>query len=220
VGIGPGRRDGRVKRVLLRCGAGAGPLFVTTFLVEGASRPGYDPLRHPVSSLSIGPGGWVQVTNFAATSALCLAGSAGLARARPVDGSLGPLLVGVVAIGLAGSGAFPTDPLSGYPPGTPDLPTERSAPGIAHDLFGVPVFLGLPAAALTYGRRFRRAGHRGWARYSTGTAVAMLVTFGASSAGFAQTPNVVRVGGLLQRASIVIGFGWLTALALHAARRP
>jgi hypothetical protein len=196
----------------------AGPLFITTFLVEGARRPDYDPLRHPVSSLSLGPGGWVQMTNFAVAGALYLAGSAGLARARPVPGNLGPLLVGAVAIGLAGSGAFPTDPVSGYPPGTPGVPADRSAPGVAHDVFGVPVFLGLPAAALSYGRRFRRAGHRGWARYSTGTAVAMLGTFGAASAGFAQTPAVVPVGGLLQRVSIAIGFGWLTALALRAER--
>ena len=45
---------------MLRCGLLAGPLFVVTFLLEGAFRDGYDPLRHPVSSLSLGPGGWVR----------------------------------------------------------------------------------------------------------------------------------------------------------------
>jgi hypothetical protein len=37
------------------------------------------PLRHPVSSLSLGPGGRVQVTSFAVTGLLYLAGAAGLA---------------------------------------------------------------------------------------------------------------------------------------------
>lgn len=37
----------------------AGPIFVVSFLIQGVIRPGYDPLRHPVSALSLGPGGWV-----------------------------------------------------------------------------------------------------------------------------------------------------------------
>jgi hypothetical protein len=31
--------------------------FVVTFLVEGATRPGYSPWRHAVSQLSLGPFG-------------------------------------------------------------------------------------------------------------------------------------------------------------------
>jgi hypothetical protein len=65
----------------LRCGLVAGPAFVIVFSADGATRPGYRPLRHPVSSLSLGPRGWVQVTNFAVTGALYLAAAAGLARA-------------------------------------------------------------------------------------------------------------------------------------------
>ena len=54
-------------RRLLRCGLAAGPVFVTAYLVEGAARDGYRPLRHPVSSLALGPGGWAQAANFAIT---------------------------------------------------------------------------------------------------------------------------------------------------------
>jgi hypothetical protein len=71
-------RPGR--RALLRSGAAAGPLFVSVFSIEGARRPDYKPLRHPVSSLSLGPRGWVQAANFATTGMLYLAGAAGLAR--------------------------------------------------------------------------------------------------------------------------------------------
>lgn len=31
------------------CGAVGGPLFVIAFLIQGTVRPGYDPMRHPVS---------------------------------------------------------------------------------------------------------------------------------------------------------------------------
>jgi hypothetical protein len=39
---------------LLACGVIGGPLFVATFLVEGATRADYELLRHPVSSLALG----------------------------------------------------------------------------------------------------------------------------------------------------------------------
>ena len=56
----------------------AGPVFTAVFLAEGTAREGYRPLRHPVSSLALGPRGWVQAANFVVTGTLCLAGAAGL----------------------------------------------------------------------------------------------------------------------------------------------
>ncbi len=73
-------RPDRSGRGLPRCGVVAGPLFVTTFLAGGARRSGYDPRRHPVSSLALGPGGWVQAANFMVAGSLYLAFAAGLAR--------------------------------------------------------------------------------------------------------------------------------------------
>ena len=73
-----------VTKTLLACGAIAGPLFVLVFLLEGATRANYDPLRHPVSSLALGDYGWVQSANFVAAGLLTLAFSVGLRRAlRP-----------------------------------------------------------------------------------------------------------------------------------------
>jgi hypothetical protein len=72
-------------RRLLRCGVAAGPAFMAVFLLEGAVRDGYRPLRHPVSSLALGPRGWIQAGNFALTGALFLAAAAGLARAHSVS---------------------------------------------------------------------------------------------------------------------------------------
>jgi hypothetical protein len=59
---------------LLRCGLAAGPVFVAVFLAEGAVREGYNPLRHPVSSLALGPRGWIQAGNFAVARLVRLGG--------------------------------------------------------------------------------------------------------------------------------------------------
>ncbi|MDR3034071.1 MAG: DUF998 domain-containing protein [Kitasatospora sp.] len=208
-------------RRLLRCGVTAGPLFVAVFLLEGAVRDGYRPLRHSVSSLALGPRGWIQAGNFAVAGTLSLAAAAGLARAGDPVASrrAAPALIGAAGAGLIGSAVFATDPVSGYPPGTPDGLTQPSRTGTAHDLAGIPVFFGLPAAALAYGWRSWRDGRRGFGLYSAGTAITMLATMALAGAGFGQAPRLVNLGGLLQRASIITGFTWLTALSARALQR-
>ena len=211
----------RWARGLLRCGLAAGPVFVTTFLAEGAVRDGYRPSRHPVSSLALGPGGRVQAANFAVTGTLVLAGAVGLGRARErvVSGQAVRALMGAAGAGLIGAAVFATDPVSGYPPGTPDAPAQPSHTGTIHNLVAVPVFVGLPAAAFTCGWRSARAGHRGFALYCAATATTMLATSALAGAGFGQSPRLVNRAGLLQRASIVTGFGWLTTLCARALRQ-
>jgi hypothetical protein len=214
------RRSRGVTCSLLGCGAVAGPIFLGTAVAEGAVRADYHPLRHPVSSLALGSRGGVQAANFAVTGLLMLAGTLGLSRAEwAARTRTGPVLLAAAGVGMLGSAAFVTDPVSGYPPGTPDQLTERTTPGLLHDLFGVPTFLGLPTAEAVYAAAFWRGGRRGWAMYSAGSSVAMLATFMLASAAFAQTPALVRFGGLLQRIAVGSGFGWLTAVAVDALRR-
>jgi hypothetical protein len=109
----------------------AGPVFVAVFLLEGAVREGYRPLRHPVSSLALGRRGWVQAGNFAVAGTLFLAGAAGLARAgdRAASSRAAPALIGAAGAGLIGSAVFSTDPVCGYPPGTPAAPTRPTRRG-------------------------------------------------------------------------------------------
>jgi len=40
-----------------------------------------------------------------------------------------------------------------------------------------------------------------------------------AGAGFSQSPRLINLGGLFQRASIIAGFAWLTALSAQALRR-
>jgi hypothetical membrane protein len=207
---------------LLACGAIAGPLFTVGYLVEGATRPNYDPLRHPVSSLALGDSGWTQSANFVVTGLLTLAFAIGVRRAlQPRGGSRwGPLLIGVYAIGLLGAGLFLTDPLSGYPPGTPAQPLEYSMSGALHRRLSALVFISLPILCLVFARRFAEWGERGWAIYSAITSVAFVAAFVLSSIAFSQVEPLVEVGGLLQRITLTIGGTWLTLLAVHLLRVP
>jgi len=211
-----------VLKLLLACGA-IGPLFfITVFLIEGATRGEYNPLLHPVSSLSIGEYGWMQSATFIITGFLVLAFAVGLWRTlRPATGTVwGPLLIGLAGIGLIGAGIFTSDPLNGYPPGTPLIPVDRSAHGRLHDLFGIPVFLGLPIACFVFSRLFARLGNRGWAAYSALSGFAMLLTFVIAGLGFRQRPGFADYAGLFQRISIILGWTWITLLALHLLRAP
>jgi hypothetical protein len=203
----------------LTCGAVGGPLFIVAFVVEGATRSGYDAVRHPVSSLALGPFGWSQIANFVVTGALMLGFAFGLRRVlRPGRGWVwAPWLVGAYAVGLIGAGIFITDPVSGYPAGTPDE-ISYTWHGTLHDLFSLPVFGCLPAACFVLASRFRAQGRFGWAGYSVVSGVSFLVAFVLASLGFGQVEGLVEVGGLNQRIAIVIGWVWLTLLALHLRR--
>ncbi len=214
-------QPGRWTRRLLYCGLAAGPAFITAFLVEGATRQGYRPSRHPVSSLALGPRGWIQTANIAVSGTLVIGGAAGMGRAA--DPALrtraGQALIGAAGAGLIGAAAFATDPVSGYPPGTPDALIAPSRTGTIHNLAAVPVFLGLPAAAFTYGWQSIRADQRGFGLYGAATATTMLATMALAGGGFNQSPRLVDHAGLFQRASIVTGFGWLTTLSARALTR-
>ncbi|MEV6279902.1 DUF998 domain-containing protein [Nocardia sp. NPDC051832] len=187
------------------CGLLTGPLFIVAFGIEGALREGYNPMRHPVSALSLGPWGWTASITFAVCGVLGLVFAAGLWRAGTV---VAALLVGLWAIGLLGLGLFVTDPVSGYPPGVPAVP-DTTFHATLHNIFSVLVLLGLTAACFVF------AGDRGWLwmGYSLASGLVFGVAFMVAGSGFAQAPNLVDTGGLWQRIAIVAGWTWLTVLA-------
>ncbi len=208
----------RLTGALLAGGALAGPVFLTTALIEGARRPGYRALRHPVSSLAIGRRGRVQSVNFMVAGTLYSGAALGLARAaRGADRGIAvPALVATAALGLIGAGVFTADPVSGYPPGTPDQATERTRTGVMHDLASAPAFLCLPAAAIVDATHSWRHGQRWWAVYSAKSAVVALASVVLASAGFGQQPRLVERAGLFQRIFVGASFGWVSA---RSARR-
>ena len=85
-----------------------------------------------------------------------------------------------------------------------------------HNLFALPIFAGIPAAALTCATSATRRGEYRWASYSAGSAIAMTRAFVLFGAAFGGAPRLAGRGGVLQRISITTGFGWLSALSLRA----
>jgi Protein of unknown function (DUF998) len=209
---------GLPNRLLLRGGLIAGPLFLGSVLVQGYTRADYSPIRHPVSSLSLGPRGWLQSASFAVTGGLSLGFVIGLSRTlgTQIRTRLGPTLLGAAAVGIFGAGVFPTDPVSGYPPGTPNVPVRTTFLGALHELLAAPAFLCVPAAELVFARAFLKHQEHGWAAYSAASAFGMLTTYALASVGFRQRPGLVEIAGALQRTSIAMGFMWITSLAARA----
>ena len=73
--------------------------------------------------------------------------------------------MGVWSIGLLGARTFPTDPVIGYLPRTPDRLSQYNWHGALHDLFSRSTFVALAAAYFVFGRHSPLGVH-GWATYT------------------------------------------------------
>lgn len=104
-------------RALLAAGIVAGPLFLAVGLIHAFAREGFDLGRHPLSLLSLGDLGWIQIANFVVTGALFVLCAVGMRRALHPGkaGTWGPILVGGLGVGLILAGVFVTDAGAGFP---------------------------------------------------------------------------------------------------------
>ena len=203
---------------LLWAGVAAPVLFTTVYLIEGARRAGYDPLRHQVSLLSLGSDGWIQIASFLVTGALLVVFAIGL-RAR-LEGGPGvtgvPAGIGIMGAGFVVAGVFTTQPMFGFPPGAPaGLSTEITLTSVLHLLGAILLLVGSVTAALLYARRDRRAGSTGWAVASLAVAVIVVVFFGAAGGGPSGELLFPELTGALQRISLVAAMAWVAAIALR-----
>jgi len=201
-------------RLLLRAGTVAGPLFLVVAIGQAATRDGFDPTRHPVSLLSLGDLGWLQITNFTLAGLLYLAGAVGLrpALAGGPGAVWAPRLIGMLGAALVLGGVFPPDPALGYPPGTPDArPDTMSFHGTVHAFAPALGFLALGVACFVLARRFgvdRRARAAILCRI-----MGVLVILGPAAADVAQI-------WLLLWAALVVGLGWSAVMIALAGRPP
>jgi hypothetical protein len=199
--------------MLLGSGAAAGPIFIAAALIQAAARNGFDAVEHPLSLLSVGELGWIQITNFVLAGLLFLAAAVGLRRAlSPGPASVwGPRLIGAFGAALIIGGVFVTDPALGFPPGTPEgIPDEMSWHAIAHSAAPVIGFLALSVACFVFARRSLRLGERRWAAWSifTGISIQVLGTMSSTSLNF--IPLWI---------AMVLGFGWASAQAARLMPR-
>ena len=100
--------------LLIGCGAFGGVLFAATYLIEGATRPGYDAIQYAISVLSLGPGGWLQQVNFVIFGVLALVSAVGwrLALTPGIGRFWYPLLKAIIGLGLIVDGFFSQDPVT------------------------------------------------------------------------------------------------------------
>jgi hypothetical protein len=189
---------------LLLCGAIAGPLFLLTVLIQDYTRPGFNPRLVPLSYLSLGDWGWVQIGNFVLAGVLNLLFAAGLwRRLHPGRaGTWGPLLIGGYGLGLMAAGVFLADPANGFPPGVPAA-TALSWHAAMHDLAGSFVFAMLAAALGVFARYFLERKERWWACYCLSSAVLLILFFFSTG-----SPSAALTAGFLRLGTLV---GWMAA---------
>ena len=201
----------RLTTTLLACGVACGPLFYAVVAVQVFTRTGFDIRKHPLSLLSLGDAGWIQVTNFIVAGLLAIGCAVGLriSLQRSRGSIWGPLLIGTSGLGMIIAGIFPPPAVLGFPPGTPEgLPQTISQSGQLHGVGFLLAFGSLIADMFIFGRRFYSIGSRWMGFYSVATAVI--------------TPSLVLPGFILQKpASLsfafagILAFGWVSALAAH-----
>lgn len=193
-------------RSLLTAATLAGPFFVVSAGVQSVAREGFDLRVHPLSQLSTGDLGWVQILTFALTGLGLLA--LAVAHRRIVREGVGrravPALLGIAAVGFVLAGVFVMDPENGFPVGTPDGPAaSMSWHGIAHSVVAAVAFTALAAAAVVLTVRAVRA-RRVLAAVGHGVVgLALLLPVSPETASLQ-----VAVNGL-------VAFTWTTILALR-----
>lgn len=162
---------------LLTCGIVAGPLFLVVWALQAFTRDGFDPSRHPISLLSLGDLGWVQIANFVVTGSLFVVCAVGMRRAlHPGPGGVwGPRLVGALGAGLVVAGVFLTDAGAGFPAGAPAGAPDMTWHGALHELGYIIVMLSWTAACFVLRRRFAALGERGTARLCVLSVAAVLL---------------------------------------------
>jgi Protein of unknown function (DUF998) len=181
-----GHRDGllgvvvpnsRAHWSLLIAGLGGAVAFNAVYLIDGALRHGYDSFSQPVSALSLGPGGAVQVVNFIAFGILgCVTAFAW----RPtLAGGIGavwyPRLALLAGLGMICSGIFTLDPGNGYPPGAV-VPAHASVHAQVHNVASYISLTATVAGLIILARRFfREPDWRGWAPAALAAAVLMMI---------------------------------------------
>jgi hypothetical protein len=173
----------------------AGPLWTTGSLAQAAVREGFDLTRHPLSLLSTGSHGWLQIVNFVVAGVLTVIGATGLRQV--LASRWAPRLVLVAGLGQIAAGLLPMDPV-----GT----TSLSWHGIGHMIAGSATFGCLIAACYVLGRHFARTGQRRDAALSHLAGTALLL-----GNGWAMTGG--PAGSLTLAAGAIAAMLWLSAVA-------
>jgi len=201
-------------RSLLGLGMLAGPFYLVVSLIQAGIRDGFDLMRHPLSLLANGPGGWVQTANFVLTGLMVIAAAAGFRRVLGPKARAVSLFLGGFGAGMIVAAVFPADPVDGFPPGTPDgFPTSISTPGMVHFVAGALGFTFLAISCLVAARVMSRRNAPALARFSFLSGLAVLLGFFGGPA--LPTMSAVVLGIWF---SVLVGWTWLALMSRHLYR--
>src|SRR5215467_991357 len=102
-------------RVLLACGAVAGPIYVMLTLVQALTRAGFDLRRHRFTWLTAGEFGWIHQTNMVLVGVLTVLFAIGMRRMMQTGRAAvwGPLLLGLFGVAYIIGGVLRADPVAG-----------------------------------------------------------------------------------------------------------
>jgi hypothetical protein len=201
----------RSTRILLTGAVFATPLFVVVWALQAFTRDGFRPTYHPMSLLSLGEWGWVQVANFVVSGLLIIGGGIGLRRTLG-SGKLArwaSALVIVMGCGLVIAGIFVTDPGAGFPAGAPAGMPEMSWHGAVHQVGFVLTQLAFTAATVVLTVLFARNRDGGWA---IACSIALLAALLIAALG---TPETLAIRLVISSA---IELGLISALAARSLR--
>ena len=197
----------RLTKFFLICGMVFAPLFFAVVFTQYFTRAGADIRQAPLSLLSLGDLGWIQIANFIITGLLALACAIGIRRALAgnAGGTWGPLLIAASGLGLILAGIFHPDPSYGFPPGTPaGAAATMSGHATIHQTGFFIVVISLIAACFVFSRGFRSRVQNKWGIYSIATGIVAPVLI---IVGF--TTNTIWA----ITCAAVITFGWLSVVA-------
>ena len=205
-------RTNTATRAMLACGVIAGPLFVAIATVQLLTREGFDLRRHPISLLSLGEHGWIQVINFLFAGLLSIIFSVGVARVL-TDGPgsrWGPRFFALFGVGLVIGGIFRADPALGFPAGAPEgYPEHITTHGMIH-AFAPPLsFLSLIAACLVIARRLAAQGLRR----------AALITRIVAAVCFVLSVPVGPGFSIRLFIAVALAFAWVAGYGLYLLRQ-
>ncbi|MEI4741895.1 DUF998 domain-containing protein [Rhodococcus erythropolis] len=206
-----GRALPRSTRSLLLAGAFAGPLFYLSAIVQMLTRPGFDLHIHPLSQLSTGDQGWIQILTFVLVGLglICLSiGHRGVATSGLGRAAI-PVLVAISGVGFIAAGVFPQDPANGFPLGVADGPVaEPTWHALVHMVAAIVAFTALAVAAIIALVRAIRE-RRVAAGIGNGiVAIALLA------------PVIPDIASIQVAITGLFAFGWCTMTAIALLKSP
>ena len=185
--------------------------FVAVFILEDLFDPGFDWLSTAISEHSLGPYGWVQITNFIVAGLLFLVFAWGVAEENRgcERRTIGPLLFVIIGVCILLSGPFVTDP---FP--VVMFSSESTWYGNVHGLLGAIGYALMPVSCFVFYRRFRGdPGRHLFAVWSLVACVIIIVAIVLLKV--AQLGVMSDLLGLFQRIVLWVFFGWSFALAFR-----